>query len=261
MRLASRRLEQRLDSLVEQINTMHDDFTRRIAVDQIQMKALQNEVQHVRAGARHTEERLSTDIDSHMRTMAELHQIIADMETKLINASRARMTDLRQCNCCFSARGSAHCTQGHSICAECIDTECRYRRHDDRALVDYSIPCLACDCEGQIGSDALRSTEYGKLLLADYEIQRHMPFFLKNAHLSSTELALIRSDDTFMGYACPRCGYGPMLLANCSDLQTHQGEEVDENTYVNNKCPRCDTFTRSSSEMRRWTGNTNSSSA
>jgi len=250
------KLDKRLETMDQELNILHTNIADRIISDANRTRAMIHELKRTQEAAANRETHLSDIIDTHVATMAELHQILADLETKLTNASWVQSPDTkrRNCNCCFTELGSARCSLGHYICLTCIDTECLFRREDDRPLVAYSMPCLACGCEGIIGSDIMRMTEHGRMLVSDFDIQQHMPFFLKHMHRTPVELTLIRSDHTFRGHACPRCGFGPMLLSNCPDLRTHQDDPVAGNVRIDNRCPRCNAFTKNCGDMPRWKG-------
>lgn len=60
-------------------------------------------------------------------------------------------------------------------------------------------------------------------------------------------------DGTFRGFACGRCGFGPMWNEHCDDLIMHHNQDTGT-TSINNACPGCGLFTRSVHYMKRWDG-------
>lgn len=65
---------------------------------------------------------------------------------------------------------------------------------------------------------------------------------------------------------CAACGFGPVVLGGCSDLALHHGERVTRHRrgprvrgpmdmgVVDNSCPHCGWYARSSREWHQWDG-------
>ena len=67
-------------------------------------------------------------------------------------------------------------------------------------------------------------------------------------------IAFLRSDGSFRAFQCPECNYGPILHANCDDLETHHDQQVDRTTRISNKCPQCGFFSSSIRDFALWNG-------
>lgn len=54
---------------------------------------------------------------------------------------------------------------------------------------------------------------------------------------------------------CPKCKYGPVDFAGCSDLARHHNEQdFRANVTWSNACPRCNFFSDSIADWSRWDG-------
>jgi hypothetical protein len=53
---------------------------------------------------------------------------------------------------------------------------------------------------------------------------------------------------------CPRCGAGPVIPENCSNLQTHHGENARGGGQISNACPACGFFGRQRDDWDTWNG-------
>ena len=57
---------------------------------------------------------------------------------------------------------------------------------------------------------------------------------------------------------CKKCGYGPLLLSNCSSIKTHQNEMMRESngtfSVIDNRCPKCDHMESDWKQYPRWNG-------
>ena len=54
---------------------------------------------------------------------------------------------------------------------------------------------------------------------------------------------------------CGSCGHGPIDHFACSNLDTHQGEEIGGGVRINNACPKCGWRSADISAWPRWNGN------
>ena len=158
-----------------------------------------------------------------------------------------------RCQSCYD-RVDAHeihrCDAGHRLCIRCVDGVCKAEM-DRSEGVRPAPPCpVAAGC--RLTDECLGSTEHGRHVLGEVaacafgatvaQMLVDMPTdeFLRR-------LPFLKSDGTSRASACPVCGYGPLLVANCSDLTAHHGQDG-----TNNCCPRCNTLTMDSRLLRTW---------
>lgn len=53
---------------------------------------------------------------------------------------------------------------------------------------------------------------------------------------------------------CGACGFGPVDIYGCADLQAHHGQAVGPHGRIQNTCPNCGWFAPSSNDWPRWDG-------
>ena len=142
-----------------------------------------------------------------------------------------------------------------------------YERLSDEAA--YGLLCISCEnCDGVIDDDQLCTTAIGRRLVLERarhafvdEVAHVAKRTLHERHDDATSfhsklllrLSFLRGDGSFRAYQCTRCGYGPILHADCSDLSSHHGQ-ITHDARISNACPRCEHFASNIFELRQWTG-------
>ena len=171
----------------------------------------------------------------------------------------------RRCVVCLEtiAEGEVtmHCssTVRHCMCILCAHKYCDGLWHDQRTYDRVPCPC-GIECPGELFSTELCKTTAGKRLY-DERVHRNtvklvhalLPALLSDSEehrdAAQLKLAYLRSDGTYRGYMCPRCGYGPLEHGHCSSLTDHHGQ-----ARINNACVRCGHLEPDASGLMVWDG-------
>lgn len=166
------------------------------------------------------------------------------------------------CECCCEEKTNNEfikCSLGHFLCKSCVDRECKERIYSMQDPVD-NIQCFCIhECLGKIDSSKLGSTFHGKTMLNEYNISNFKEVLVNYLKVFSKDeieknIAFLKADGSFRAFQCLMCNFGPILHANCDDLETHHDQQVDRTTKVSNKCPQCGFFSSSIRDFVQWNG-------
>ena len=212
----------------------------------------------------------------------EIVQLMQDVEMKraklddmveVINRFHTRPQEVRvqlRCECCYNEIddddecGPISCTRGHSFCQTCMETRCAMELNS----LNPPKECLDClaDCTGQIAWNELTKCTGGIQYIGEVHGQRMLRRIvdmlspIRPANDVLCKISLMRTDGSFRALQCPRCGWGPILHAHCSDLTTHHDETTVSSDgtegHVSNACPRCHFLCAHVHEMASWNGET-----
>ena len=166
------------------------------------------------------------------------------------------------CMCCcimIAKKNIIKCSNDHNLCKVCVNSFCK----ETLETIDFptcEIKCLSMtECDGYICMENICKTFYGKQMIKEYHFEKSKDTIYKYFQSYSSQeidinFSFLKSNGSFRALQCPVCDYGPILHMHCPDLYTHHGQQVDENSFVSNECPRCKFMGNTIFDFRKWSG-------
>lgn len=209
--------------------------------------------------------KLRREVVSQDECIAKLYSQIYQKDAilqQIVTSPEEEETHVR-CECCYSTIEDSHvnCSKGHKICVECVNQYCK-TVNESINEPSNSIMCLSIhDCDGIVCASALCKAKHGEKMMQNYYLMKADVASLTKPY-SREEIEInacfLNADGTFRAFQCSECNYGPLLHAHCNDLLEHHGHAF-QNTFVDNRCPRCNTLHDNVADLVRWNGHVASS--
>ena len=205
-------------------------------------------------------------IDQNSARIAQLYQDIEERDMRISDMitqiQKPEKINEITCECCCmqTTRDKClMCSNNHIICKACIDQSCKEFYENIQSSHRQLSCCSMHSCSGYIPEHQFSQTYHGKSLLHDFFMRDITPMLLNYIKNFSNEeiqknIAFLRNDGTFRAFQCPRCGFGPIIHAHCSDLLSHHGQHTAENFVVNNSCPNCKFLADDVHDLDDWDG-------
>ena len=201
--------------------------------------------------------------------IARLYQDIEDKDEKisqclsLIQENSDDNDNPKICQCCCEVISDTssiiRCTLNHIFCINCVNTQCGVITRSLNIPAPFIKCCGFHECKGIIDKSEIIKTLHGENLLQNFYLHELSPKLLEyfkkfNEKHIEKNINFLKIDGGFRALQCPICSYGPILHANCAELDTHHGQKVDDNIYINNACPSCNKLHKNVMDLIEWNG-------
>lgn len=194
------------------------------------------------------------------------------------------------CCICLTEVTVHMCAAGHGTCSQCLEQHVRLTcdledpsaqqellKTDGTAIVR----CPFAEIHGRTSSPCLERFSFAQLatllsptVLEDTVARTLMWIAKRDGQISAAEEIAKQSQEAELkkrvarfaqqkmlrqalpdAYQCGRCGHGPVLHANCSNLRTHHGElRTGVAARTSNACAKCGWFVSDIKAWPRWDG-------
>jgi len=231
---------------------------------------------------------VTTEEESIVRVTEDLQREVQTLGLQANDHAEAReFVVIQTCSICYDdlerTRGlGCESSSRHFVCADCaprevqrilqeIQEHTQLERHREQG---GRIKCVQPNCDAMYAEAALARVLSDGLFVQYRAAQDAVVENRLYTHFQQRLLAEIESAGTVARTAqealasaeftqrqypnavqCPRCSAGPVIPENCSNLQTHHGQDLfGGRGHISNACPGCGFFSRDRAEWVRWDG-------